>query len=47
MDIDSKLRTLCKLINLSLSHGLYAIAIALTWFCIRIWDYRVVRMNSI
>jgi len=47
MDIDSKLRTLCILINLSLSHGLCAIAITLTWFCVRIGDYRVLRMNSI
>jgi len=47
MDIDSKLRTLCILINLSLSYGLYAIAIALAWFCVRIRDYRVLRTNSI
>jgi len=47
MDVDSKLRTLCILINLSLSHGLYAIAIALAWFCVRIGDYRVLRTNSI
>jgi len=47
MDIDSKLHTRCILINLSLSHGLYAITIALACFCVHIGDYRVLRTNSI